>query len=78
MSIIVDEHDDKVDLIVTNAASVGADLHAGLQDTEKAVESARAARRKRWICFWIIIAVLVIVGIVVGVTVAQQVANRPR
>lgn len=41
--------------------------------TEKAVASARAARKKRWICFFIILIVLIIVGIVVGVVVANNV-----
>lgn len=41
--------------------------------TEKAVDSARAARKKRWICFWISLVLLIIVAIVVGVVVKQQV-----
>lgn len=31
----------------------GADRCLSLQQTEKAVASARKARRKKWICFWI-------------------------
>jgi syntaxin 1B/2/3 len=41
--------------------------------TEKAVASARAARKKRWICFFIFLIVLIIVGIVVAVVVTQNV-----
>ena len=43
-----------------------------LQHTEKAVDSARAARKKRWICFFIIVIILVIIGIVVGIEVAKN------
>lgn len=44
--------------------------------TEKAVISARAARKKRWICFFIILVVLIIVGIVVGIEVSRSI--RPK
>jgi syntaxin 1B/2/3 len=47
-------------------------LSCSLGYTNKAVESARAARKKRWICFFIILVILIVVGVVVGVLVAQQ------
>ena len=40
--------------------------------TEKAVTSARSARRKRWICFIIFLIVLAIIGAVVGIEVANH------
>jgi hypothetical protein len=40
--------------------------------TEKAVVSARAARKKRWICFFLTLIILVIVGIVVAVVIVQN------
>ena len=40
--------------------------------TEKAVVSARSARRKRWICFFIILLILAVVGVVVGIEVANN------
>ena len=40
-----------------------------LQETEKAVEHARAARRKRWYCFFLFLIILAIIGIIVGVSV---------
>ena len=43
-----------------------------LEQTEKAVVHARAARRKRWICFFLILIILAIVGIVVGVTIGRN------
>jgi len=44
-----------------------------LQYTDKAVTSARAARKKRWICFFITLVLLAIIGIVVGIVVKNQV-----
>ena len=44
--------------------------------TDKAVDSARAARKKRWICFFITLIILAIVAIVVGVTVSQHINNN--
>jgi hypothetical protein len=43
-----------------------------LGQTEKAVDHARSARRKRWFCFLLFIAVLAAVGIAVGVTVGNN------
>lgn len=47
-----------------------------LNYTEKAVDSARAARKKRWICFILILVILAIIGIVVGVVVANNVKSN--
>lgn len=38
-----------------------------LRHTGKAVAFARAARKKRWVCFIIIIIILAIIGIILGV-----------
>jgi hypothetical protein len=35
------------------AKVISADASCSLRQTQKAVDSARAARRKKWICFWI-------------------------
>ena len=45
-----------------------------LNYTEKAVESARAARKKRWICFGIL---LVIIAIIVIIVVVEVLKNQP-
>jgi syntaxin 1B/2/3 len=44
-----------------------------LDYTNKAVDSARAARKKRWICFFILVTVLIIVAIVVAVVITQHI-----
>lgn len=44
-----------------------------LQYTEKAVVSARAARKKRWICFWIALVLILIIAAVIAVAVYKSV-----
>jgi syntaxin 1B/2/3 len=51
-------------------------IHPSLQETDKAVEHARAARRKRWICFWITIVILAIVAIVLAVVLTQVIPKN--
>lgn len=72
MSVLVAEQDETIQNIETQAATVEKDTEAGLQYTEKAVDSARAARKKRWICFFIILIILIIVAVVVAVVVVQN------
>jgi len=72
MSTLVEQQDDTINIIQAHAETVEQDTESGLKATEKAVVSARAARRKRWICFIIIIVILIIVAIVVAVVVVQN------
>jgi len=72
MSVLVEEQDESITVIEAHAETAMKDLETGLKHTDKAVVSARAARRKRWICFIIILIILAIVGIVVGVVVANN------
>jgi len=76
MSMLVEQQDEKLDTIEKNAQQVQDDTEAGLGHTETAVKSARAARKKRWICFFIILIILIIVGIVVGVEVSQHINTK--
>ncbi|TCD64439.1 syntaxin [Steccherinum ochraceum] len=72
MSTLVDSQDDAVQGIERRASEVEADTEAGLTLTGKAVKWARAARRKRWICFFLFLIILAIIGIAVGVTVGKN------
>jgi len=72
MSILVEQQDETINVIETQAEGVMKDTEAGLGFTEKAVVSARAARKKRWICFIIIVVILIIVAIVVAVVVTNN------
>ncbi|KAI8998518.1 t-SNARE [Trametes punicea] len=66
MSVLVAQQDEAIDQIQTMAGNVEADTHAGLQQTEKAVEHARSARRKRWICFGLTLAIIAILALILG------------
>ncbi|KAF7363343.1 Aspartate aminotransferase [Mycena sanguinolenta] len=72
MSVLVEQQDETIQVIETQAAGVEKDTEVGLQYTEKAVESARSARKKRWICFFICLILLIIVAVVVVVVIKQN------
>jgi len=76
MSMLVEQQDETLNVIEAHAEKVNQDTEAGLGHTEKAVVSARAARKKRWICFFIILIILIIVGVAVGVEVSMHVNNN--
>lgn len=72
MSMLVEQQDETINVIETQANSVNVDMEQGLKHTEKAVTSARKARRKKWICFWIsVLILLIVVAVVVGVICGQ-------
>ena len=48
------------------------DVVSRVEHTDKAVGSARAARKKRWICFGICILVLAIVAAIVAGVIATR------
>jgi len=72
MSILVEQQDETIDVIEETAAHVEKDTEAGMGHTVKAVSSARAARKKRWICFGLFALLLVIVAIVIAVVVLNN------
>ncbi|GJE87191.1 t-SNARE [Phanerochaete sordida] len=72
MSVLINQQDETINAIETQAARVEDDTRGGLEQTEKAVEHARSARRKRWICFFITLIILAIIGIAVGVSVGKS------
>ncbi|PCH38127.1 t-SNARE [Wolfiporia cocos MD-104 SS10] len=72
MSMLVEQQDEQINVIETTAAVVEKDTEAGLGYTEKAVESARAARKKRWICFVLFLIIIAIIAIVVAVEVVNH------
>ncbi|KAI0341800.1 t-SNARE [Trametopsis cervina] len=72
MSVLVEQQDEQINTIEATAATVEKDVESGLQQTDKAVESARAARKKRWICFVIFLVILIIIAIIIAVEVAGK------
>lgn len=65
MSTLVEQQDETIAAIETKAAAVEKDTEIGLGYATTAVTSARAARKKRWICFAImgIIALIIIISV---------------
>jgi len=76
MSALVAKQDDTLNAIEAYAATIERDTEAGLKYTEKAVASARAARKKRWICFWVLLAILILIAIAITATVLQHRNNN--
>jgi syntaxin 1B/2/3 len=72
MSILVEQQDETINIIEAQATEVEKDVETGLGYTEKAVTSAKSARRKRWICFLIILIILIIVGVVVAIQLKKK------
>ena len=72
MSILVDEQDDALNVIQEQGAQVETDMNQGLQHTNKAVDSARKARKKRWICFWIIVILIIAIAAIVAAVVCTR------
>ncbi|KAJ8296002.1 Syntaxin-like protein psy1 [Rhodotorula toruloides] len=60
MATLVLEQDESVKLIETQAVQVNTDVEHGLEQTKKAVKSARRARKMRWACFFIILAIIIV------------------
>jgi len=76
MSILVEQQDEQIDVIQDQATKVDTDVEAGLGFTDKAVTSAKAARKKRWICFILLLVILIIIAIIVGVVVSNNVKKN--
>jgi len=72
MSMLVEQQDDTINTIQAAAEIVEKDTEAGLQHTGKAVNSARAARKKRWICFFLLLLIIAIIAIIVVVVVKPK------
>ncbi|EST08989.1 Target SNARE coiled-coil domain protein [Kalmanozyma brasiliensis GHG001] len=75
MSILVDEQDDALNVIQEQGQQVETDMNQGLQHTNKAVDSARKARKKRWICFWVIIILIIAIAAVVVAVICTRPGN---
>lgn len=71
MEVMVAEQEPAVAQIEVKADEAQQNLETGLVQTDKAIKSARAARRKKWWCFGIIVLILVILGVGLGVGLSR-------
>lgn len=58
MSIMIEVQESAIDTIEQKAQETETQMEGGLQATERAVSSARAARRKKWYCIGVILLIL--------------------
>jgi syntaxin 1B/2/3 len=65
MNLVVDQQDAEIEHIENEAIQVTNDMEAGVQHIGKALEHAKSARKKKWICFLIIIILLAIIAAVI-------------
>jgi syntaxin 1B/2/3 len=65
MSVLVEQQDEQITTIEATAATVEMDMETGVGYQEKAIVSAKSARKGRWICFGISAVVLIIIVIVI-------------
>ncbi|KAF8136719.1 t-SNARE [Boletus edulis] len=76
MSIMVEQQSEVIDNIETTTGAAQKDLEAGVVHADKAIDSARAARKKRWICFFLTLIILAIVAIVLAVVITNQMHHK--
>ncbi|WRT65565.1 uncharacterized protein IL334_002510 [Kwoniella shivajii] len=67
MAMLVEQQDETIVNVENQAQGVETDIKAGYDQTSKAVDSARKARRKKWICFWIVVLIIAILALVLGI-----------
>ncbi|WWC99149.1 hypothetical protein V866_006044 [Kwoniella sp. B9012] len=67
MAMLVEQQDETIVNVETQAQGVDTDIKAGYDQTSKAVDHARKARRKKWICFWICVLIIAILALVLGI-----------
>jgi len=65
MSIMIEVQEQAIDNIETKAQETETQMESGLQHTEAAVVSARAARRKKWYCLGIIVLIIIIIVVII-------------
>ncbi|KAI1774580.1 t-SNARE [Hypoxylon cercidicola] len=72
MDTLVMQQDVAVEAIEQKAEEVVVNIDKGNQEVGVAIQSARATRKKKWICLGICVAIIVIIVIVVAVYVVIQ------
>lgn len=72
MNVMMEEQAPAVQAIEERAAATKGDLEIGNQHVDRAIVSARAARRKKWICFWIVVIILIAIALAVGLGVGLK------
>lgn len=69
MDRMVVEQEPLIEQIEKGAEETQVNIVQGNAQLATAVVSAKAARRKKWICFWISLALLIIIIIILGIVI---------
>jgi syntaxin 1B/2/3 len=72
MNLIVDQQDVAIEHIENEAIQITNDMEAGVQHVGKALEHAKSARKKKWICLLIVIILLAIIAAVIYFFVVKK------
>ncbi|KAI8375429.1 t-SNARE [Choanephora cucurbitarum] len=64
-----------LDTIEQSAFETTGQLEAGVQYVEKAKVSAKATRRKKWICFFIFLIIVIIIAIILAIQIPKSNSN---
>lgn len=70
--MMVEEQDDAINHASDNVVDTERNLQEAGVQLDKARNSAKAARRKRWWCFWICVIILIIIAIIVAIVVVTN------
>ncbi|KAF9227551.1 t-SNARE, partial [Gyrodon lividus] len=66
MAVLIEQQNNQIIDVEAKTAGVEEDTKRGISEVDVAIKHARAARRKRWICFWITV-VIILAAIGIGV-----------
>lgn len=72
MNVMMDEQAPMVQQIDQTAEAVKGDIVGGNTNIDKGIKSARAARKKKWICFWVVVIILIAIALAVGLSVGLK------
>lgn len=76
LSMLVEQQDEAIVAVQDQMAGVHQDMESGNKELDGAIKKAKAARRKKWICFWICIAIIIIVVVCVATPIAVNNAKK--
>ncbi|BEI82455.1 hypothetical protein CcaverHIS002_0303230 [Cutaneotrichosporon cavernicola] len=74
MAMLVEQQDEAITQVENHAQQVNHDIRN--EQLTGAITKAKAARRKKWICFWICIIICIVIACAVGIPLGIQAANK--
>lgn len=72
MNVMMEEQAEPIAAIEQKADQTKVGMEQGNQNLDKGISSARAARKKKWICFWVVVIILIAIALAVGLSVGLK------